>query len=262
MVMDAERLASLATSGAADVVELFSSIQGEGPRVGERHLFLRFVHCDIQCRYCDTPACHAVPAKARLEVAPDARRDEEQENPVPLSELAARISAHLDAVPHRALSFTGGEPLLQPHAIRELAPTARSRGVATLLETDGNLPEAFAEVAASIDILSLDWKLPSATGEPARYDEHRRILELGRDLEAWVKLVFIEETPEEEVVEAARSVAAIRPSLPFVLQPLTAFGRERRVPSPARVLELQRAASRLLADVRVIPQIHPQLNQP
>ncbi len=34
--------------------EIFSSVQGEGPYVGERHLFLRFCGCHRDCNYCDT----------------------------------------------------------------------------------------------------------------------------------------------------------------------------------------------------------------
>jgi len=40
----------------AFVDEVFSSVQGEGPRIGERHIFVRFQGCNIRCRYCDTPA--------------------------------------------------------------------------------------------------------------------------------------------------------------------------------------------------------------
>ena len=34
--------------------EIFSSIQGEGPYVGERHLFVRFSGCHRKCVFCDT----------------------------------------------------------------------------------------------------------------------------------------------------------------------------------------------------------------
>ena len=36
------------------ISEIFSSIQGEGPYIGERHLFLRFCDCHRDCIYCDT----------------------------------------------------------------------------------------------------------------------------------------------------------------------------------------------------------------
>ena len=40
--------------------EVFSSIQGEGLYVGDRHLFVRFAGCNLNCQYCDTPDSRAV----------------------------------------------------------------------------------------------------------------------------------------------------------------------------------------------------------
>ena len=37
----------------ARVTEIFSSLQGEGPLMGERHLFIRFEACHMACAYCD-----------------------------------------------------------------------------------------------------------------------------------------------------------------------------------------------------------------
>ena len=37
----------------ANIVEIFSSIQGEGLYIGERHLFIRFKDCNLNCTYCD-----------------------------------------------------------------------------------------------------------------------------------------------------------------------------------------------------------------
>ena len=90
-------------------------------------------------------------------------------NPEPLGTLQALIGERLfSPVRHSAVAFTGGEPLLQAGAILALAPAIRARGAAVLLETDGNLPDAFESVRGVVDVLSMDWKLPSATGEPSR----------------------------------------------------------------------------------------------
>ena len=37
-----------------NIKEIFSSIQGEGPYVGEKHVFVRFCKCNLACKYCDT----------------------------------------------------------------------------------------------------------------------------------------------------------------------------------------------------------------
>ena len=38
----------------AKINEIFSSIQGEGPVVGYKQLFIRFCGCNLNCNYCDT----------------------------------------------------------------------------------------------------------------------------------------------------------------------------------------------------------------
>jgi organic radical activating enzyme len=256
MVMDQSRLALCAERGEAELVEIFSSIQGEGPRVGERHLFVRFVHCDIHCAYCDTPLCHAPQAEAQIEQEAGRGRFVGVRNPMPLADIAQEVRRLLGQTAHAAVSLTGGEPLLQPGAICFLAPVIRDAGAVVLLETDGNLPLAFDAVRGSVDVVSLDWKLPSATREPPRYEEHRQILRASRGLEVYVKLVYVGTTPVEEVLEAARAVAAVDPGIPFILQPCTPFARVREAPTPERGMELMEAVSPILTDVRLIPQVH------
>jgi organic radical activating enzyme len=257
MTYHPERLALAARTGSADLVEVFSAIQGEGPRVGGRHLFVRFLHCDMRCRYCDTPLCHEPLGHWRLEATPGARDFVRRRNPEPLDALAALLEERLlSPFRHAAVAFTGGEPLLQVGAILRLAPGIRGRGAAVLLETDGNLAAAFAEVAPVVDVLSMDWKLESATGEETRVAEHRRVLESSRGIECYVKAVFVEETPEAEVLDAARALAELRPDAPLVLQPASPAGEVRSRPSAARALRLQEAALAVHRHVRVIPQVH------
>ncbi len=257
-----ERLARAASAGAADLVEMFSAIQGEGTRVGERHLFVRFMHCDMRCVYCDTPSCHVELPEFRLELAPGERRFERRANPVAFSDLSALIGERLDAgVPHSAVSFTGGEPLLQPEAILATVPEIHRRGVAVLLETDANLPAAFECVRDVVDVLSMDWKLASATGEPCLADAHRAILGASGGIECYVKAVYVEETSIDEVLEAARAVAELRPDVPLILQPVSPFGSVRRSPSAQKALTLQAAALKVHRHVRVVPQVHRLMGQ-
>ena len=224
---------------------------------------MRFLHCDAHCRYCDTPLCHEPLEAWRLEVTPGKRDfvEARESRAARIARAASSGSGSLDPVRHAAVAFTGGEPLLQAGAILELAPAIRARGAEVLLETDGNLPDAFDAVRGVIDVLSMDWKLPSATGEPSRAAEHRRMLGSSSGIACYVKAVFVEETPDEEILEAARAVSEARPDAPLVLQPASPCGAVKRAPSPARALHLQQAALRIHRDVRVIPQVHKLAGQ-
>lgn len=262
MVQDADRLAVLAARGQADMIEIFSSFQGEGPRVGERHLFVRFSHCDLDCAYCDTPKCHVPQPRYRAERHPGAGDWEIRENPASAQDLSGIIHRLLDLARHRAVSFTGGEPLLHWWMIEALAPAIRSRSVRTLLETGGMLPGLFDRVRGHIDVLSLDWKLASATGEAADAGAHVEFLRASEGIETYVKLVFTGRTGPDEVAAAAKLIAAERPDVPVILQPCTPMGRVREAPGPSHAGALLEAASRELTDVRVIPQVHRTLGVP
>ena len=52
----------------ANLVEIFSSVQGEGPDVGASTLFVRLGACDLRCRWCDSP--HTWRPAAELPQAP------------------------------------------------------------------------------------------------------------------------------------------------------------------------------------------------
>ncbi|MSR74760.1 MAG: 7-carboxy-7-deazaguanine synthase QueE [Planctomycetes bacterium] len=257
--MDAHRLSALEKSHAVDLIEIFSSVQGEGPRVGERHLFVRTAHCDLKCVWCDTPLCHVVPREARVTPVNDGAT-ECVPNPVPVAQVLGWISAALAAVPHAAVSFTGGEPLLHPWLIRAAAPLVRAAGVKVLLETDGTMPTVLEAVLDSVDIVSMDWKLPSSCGERNLDAEHAAFLRCAQGREVVVKLVMTASTTADEVAAVARCVARECPSAVLVLQPVTPLGGAVP-PAPRALPGLQAIALREHALVRVLPQVHRLMGQ-
>ncbi|HEU4429975.1 MAG TPA: 7-carboxy-7-deazaguanine synthase QueE, partial [Myxococcota bacterium] len=95
----------------ANLVEIFSSIQGEGPYAGLSTLFIRFGGCDLRCAWCDSPHTWRPAERARIETARASGEFVERENPVAIEEIAAAAEA-LGALQHRQVSLTGGEPLL------------------------------------------------------------------------------------------------------------------------------------------------------
>lgn len=255
-------------------VELFSSAQGEGPHVGASTLFVRLGGCDLRCRWCDSPHTWRPPETCRIELAPGSGAFRQRPNPVPLEEIVAAADA-LALEAHHFVALTGGEPLLQPEVVGALAEALGKRGPRVLLETAGHLPDALATVVAAIDVVSMDWKLASDVrreGEstavlqvPGRTfgDLHARFLAIARRApESYVKIVVTGASADAEVLEACERIAEQDPRTLVVLQPVTPREGSAERPPATRLLALQRAASRWLADVRVIPQTHPVYGAP
>jgi 7-carboxy-7-deazaguanine synthase len=250
----------------ANLVEVFSSVQGEGPDVGVSTLFVRFGGCDLRCRWCDSPHTWRPSPRCRIEQARGSGHFREVPNPVELAEVeeAARI---LDASAHRMVSLTGGEPLLQPEAVAELARALGALGPALLLETHGLHARALRRVLPAIDVVSMDWKLasdvrrasdPEAGPPVAFHDEHDAFLAVARGAaRVVVKVVVTGATQEVEIEEVVRRVARTHPQATLVLQPVTPAADVTLRPEAARVIAMAVRAETALPDVRVIPQTHP-----
>ena len=233
------------------LIESFSSIQGEGPYIGYRQLFLRLAGCNAACIFCDTSESRGIPATCMLEQTPGQRDFTVLPNPVPVDALAHRVN-HLSKAGHHSVSITGGEPLCQSKALLQLLPLLQGR---IYLETNGTLPEELAKVLPYIDIVSMDIKLPSTSGREY-WQEHRRFLTLASQKEVFVKIVVSSLTGEGEFLEAIHLISSVDVMLPLILQPVThaALAIETE-----RIVKWQERALDYLPNVRVIPQTHKYL---
>jgi 7-carboxy-7-deazaguanine synthase len=165
---------------------------------------------------------------------------------------------------HRALAITGGEPLMQAEFLGALLPLLRAHGPRVLLETNGTRADALRALRGRVDIVSMDFKLRSATGRATPVAAHTRFLReaVRQGAEVYVKAVVSSATTPPEVARAARLIARASRNVPLVLQPATATGkRGPRPPGPDAMLRLQEAALKALPDVRVIPQTHKMTGQ-
>ena len=120
------------------IIEVFHSIQGEGPFTGERTSFIRTARCNLRCRWCDTTYSFG-PGKARS-----------------VPSLLREVQRHRT----RFACLTGGEPLLQPES-RELLRGLSRLGLTTVVETGGSLDVGPYRAIPRV-ILSVDVKCPAS----------------------------------------------------------------------------------------------------
>ncbi|MEJ2200725.1 MAG: 7-carboxy-7-deazaguanine synthase QueE [Desulfuromonadaceae bacterium] len=237
----------------AQLIEVFSSIQGEGLWVGCRQIFVRLAACNLACRYCDTP--FAPVADCRMEEAPGSGLFCNLANPVPLDLLHDTLFGWIQLLPgvHHSISLTGGEPLLQADALRHWLPSLGEL-LPVHLETNGTLFRELAGLLEFLAFVSMDIKLASMTGMVTPWESHREFLLRARKTDCQVKLVVGEETPLAEVEQAAALMREVAPEVPLILQAVTRS--DGSAVAGRTLLEFQTRAAAIHPAVRVIPQTH------
>jgi len=237
----------------ADLIEVFSSIQGEGELVGQRQIFIRFPGCNLTCNYCDTnflksPICliESLPGSGKLDSLP---------NPIALEYILNLLTNWVDKFhgAHHSISITGGEPLVHDKLLLKWLPQLR-KILPIYLETNGTLPVQLAKLIDYFDWVSMDIKLHSQTGIRTDWETHRQFLEIANQTNCYVKLVVGEETPDLELQLAADLVASVAKSIPLVLQPVTL--NDKVGIGTTRLLQMQALCADIIKSVRVIPQTH------
>ncbi|OGU00995.1 MAG: radical SAM protein [Geobacteraceae bacterium GWC2_48_7] len=238
--------------------ELFSSIQGEGYLVGRRQIFIRFPGCNMECRYCDTD--HSDSGIFRQETAPGSSEFHHLQQPVALDDILVTIEKWIALLPgtHHSISVTGGEPLLHVDILNQWLPKLR-RLLPIHLETNGTLPAQLAELLTHLDYISMDMKLPSASGcGEDIWELHRQFLEIAHSSQVSVKIVAGNTATAAEISKAAEIISQVDRNIPLFIQPLTLLDGRIGISVP-HLLKLQELASTALHDVRVVPQMHKLL---
>jgi 7-carboxy-7-deazaguanine synthase len=240
----------------APLVEVFSSMQGEGVLIGCRQVFVRFANCNLACDYCDTPF-QAGPT-CQIESIPGSGQFSSHSNPVNLAEITRLVSHWQYSCNnvHHSVALTGGEPLLHADILQVWLPEMLTI-LPVFLETNGTLPAELEKILHLVDWVSMDIKGSAVTGAPTPWLDHADFLELAKERLCQVKLVVDVNTTDSEMLEAARLVNRHAPDVPFILQPRTQAGGP--VLGGKALLCLQSLASSEHKDVRIIPQIHPWL---
>ena len=235
--------------------EIFVSFQGEGAHVGRRHLFVRLAGCNLRCRYCDTPDSLERTAGYSVD---DGSGVHTEANPVSAADLALVVWGILRReAPIDAIALTGGEPLTQAEFLADFL-RAGGFSVPVLLETNGVLPRRLRDVLPMVDIISMDIKPPSNTGEGPFWEDHAAFLDLCQGKDVYVKILVDEATSDEDIEQAAALVASVRPPVPTFMQPILDQAGSPAI-SAQRLTHLYGVARQQLDSVRVLPQTHKLL---
>ncbi len=237
----------------ADLIEIFSSIQGEGPLIGYRQLFIRFARCNLSCHYCDTP--YKTVPQCRVENAPGSETFTDWQNPVTKRQIEYLVKDWVSSLPglHHSISLTGGEPLLHQAVLSDWLPQLRQY-LPIYLETNGTLPDQLDALLPLIDYISMDIKLPSISGQGELWEQHREFLQIAKQKSVFVKVVIDPQTSLDELLQATQLVVATAPDIDFILQPYT--GPAGIDISTRTLLDMQQAVATLHPRTRVIPQTH------
>jgi len=216
------------------IKEIFQSIQGEGPFIGYKQLFIRFCGCNLDCDYCDTEYS----VKGSKEYT--------------LQELQEITKSHQDC---HSVSLTGGEPLLNTGFLKEFLPICP---LPVYLETNATLAGEVKEIIDYVDYIAADIKLPSCTGNNELWKEHESFFAAAAHKELFAKIVFDSNITEGEITQCCKLGAKF--NIELILQPKT------KANSAELCTEkdfMERTLDRFLSKykkVRLIPQVHKFLD--
>lgn len=217
----------------AKIKEIFASIQGEGPYIGYKQLFIRFCGCNLRCGYCDTD----YDAKNAKSYSPE--------------ELAEIVEKYKDC---HSISLTGGEPLLNTEFLKDFLPLCP---IPVYLETNATLAKQAEEIIDFVDYVSADIKLPSCTGIDNLWEVHDKFFESCKSKDLFAKVVFDTKITEEEISKTCALGAKY--AIELIIQPKTDSTGKTTLDSD----ELERIHDRFLKKykkVRLIPQVHKYLD--
>ena len=165
----------------AKINEIFESIQGEGKYLGANQIFVRFSNCNLHCKFCDTQFFEGKEYDVQA--------------------LIKKIS-DFDLSKVHSISFTGGEPLMFVDFLNEFLDgfkdISKEYNIKIYLETNGTLFQNLKKIVDKIDVISMDIKLKTATGEENKFDINDKFLEIASEVETYVKVVFDNKIEENE----------------------------------------------------------------
>ncbi len=241
----------------ANIIEIFSSIQGEGPYIGYRQLFLRFAGCNLNCSYCDTS--HKAEDYCKVEIIPNSEKFECFQNPIKKSDLIKIINS-FDSIQHHSISLTGGEPLLHNNFLQRFLPEIAKQNK-IYLETNGTLFNELNSVIDYIDYVSMDVKLESSTKEVTRWNDHLNFIDIAikNNKKLYLKVVVTSKTSQNELVKLAELIHQTSNNIQVIIQPVDSKDKIL-LASAKNLFDYQEFLNSKNINARVIPQTHKFLS--
>ncbi|MFH1594366.1 MAG: 7-carboxy-7-deazaguanine synthase QueE [Candidatus Omnitrophota bacterium] len=221
----------------AKISEVFISIQGEGLYAGASQVFVRFYSCNLDCTFCDTK--------------PDSYKTFTR------SSLMSRILEFKE--PYHSIALTGGEPLLQADFINDLLSEYKLFHKKPIyLETNGTLYKELLKVIDHVDIIAMDFKMPSSTNAGSFWDEHEKFLNIAKKKRVFIKAIVTSGTIGEDIFRMRELVEKIDRKIPIILQPVTP-GPNVYGPSDVKLARFGSQLKESIERVEIIPQLHRML---
>ncbi len=261
------------------VSEIFCSVQGEGPYVGEKQIFFRTAGCRETCGWCDTLYSKVRPRTCSVTPS-EGSESHTVDSPMSVDTAVGELLGVARNNPQvQVVSITGGEPLEQAGFVCAVAARLKQAGKRVYLETNGLHDIALSDILPYTDVVAMDIKLPSAVRKPL-WEEHRAFLtrlentpfvEGGHEGRNGIKSVFVKVVIDgrslpEEVDKAATLVASTSRKIPLVLQPESSLlladsaGGDDTQKFKEALADYYTVAAAKLENVRIMPQVHRLLN--
>jgi len=166
------------------------------------------------------------------------------------------------------VNFTGGEPLVQHEAIKEMAKHIKLKNIPTYLESSCYDSEKFSHVLPLIDFVKIEFKTKES--EFVDSSHYSNLLEnafeclklaIKSQKTTFIKIVVSEKTTLDDFKELVSKIfkAISKNEISgFIIQPTTGIAE----PSLEKLLQFYDVVFPLYNQVRVIPQLHKLIGAP
>lgn len=180
------------------ISEVFYSIQGEGTNTGKPAIFIRLAGCHLRCVWCDSKFTWDMKSGKQM--------------------TAKQIIKTIKKYPCKHLVITGGEPLLQQSALRELlkklnpthAKTTKNheKNYYVEIETSGSIPPQIDELVSQYNCSP---KLSNSKNRPINYyislpkfptekTYYKFVVDKKSDIKELKKIIKDHALPEDKII--------------------------------------------------------------